>query len=496
MHTGNGVRLGLNGARRHAENTLEARLAKLERMVEELARSQRNGHQAIGGQPADGGAELHGDDGRVSTTTSAEPGDRPEGQAKEEVALAGQDGAKAEELLKEAKRQGSATLSALLGRALRRHLSNGPQIAGPLFDDAEMAELAKAFEATCGTADLLGRARIREKQQDERAVDASGGISQAAMSRPQTQAFGGYDSAPINALTAPLRREFLAFADIPAIKPFPPARALAYFRRLVPSLDVHPERFGQEQARRAFTLAGNTSLVLREKVQKAISDMIAEGDIPKGDAAVGRLLERTGCSRKNPVYAELVWRTNMIDAYQQGAQEELRHPDVLPDFPAWEWVAVDDNRLRDSHRKLAFDEYGKPRIYPSSITFQQVRDRHGYDGYQDRCNFKPLHKTELQRRLARGERLSTFAEVFGERHEQREQSAGVSDARSRQERGGRADRAEAAETPAGIRGVQGKASLRETRDSLIVYFTERLLHFAGQRFAEQLEAEYALAEQG
>ena len=36
----------------------------------------------------------------------------------------------------------------------------------------------------------------------------------------------------------------------------------------------------------------------------------------------------------------------------------------------------------------------------------------------------------------------------------------------------------------------------QEKAATIVYFTERLLYFAGQRFAEQLEAEYALAEQG
>ena len=470
MITGNGVSLGLNGARRFADNILEARLAKLERLVEGLVRSQHGSLHEHAAAGPDGAAIARGTEpaGRGGESDRQGGREQPEGSATQQVALAGSDGETAERLLAEAKRQGSATLSALLGRALRRHLEAGQAITGQLFDDAEMAELAKAFEATCATADLLGRARIRERQNDGQRNSRTPAMDSkpATLSDDYATAFG-FDNAPVSALTAQPRREFYSFADVPAIKPFPPQKALAYFRRLVPSLDVHPERFGAEQQRRAFTLAARTSLELKERVHKAIGDILASGDVPKGEGLVKQLLERTGCSRANPSYSEMVVRTNLIDAYQQGAQEELRHPDVLPDFPAWAWVAVDDNRLRPSHRKLAFDEHGRPKYYSSSMTFQQVRDMHGYDGFNDRCNFRPIHKSEWAELQRRGARFSTF----GERHES---VVVVNDPVP-----------DCVHLPS--RDALGK--------SLYSYFTERLAFHAGQRFAERLDYAAAVAEQ-
>lgn len=680
MFTGNGVRIPV-GANRRPDRAIEDRLARLERLVEDLVRKGSNTDVAsipVGGPEQ---ATDHVDDGRAEVVNAGGPGVPSGGglggggDGDEELALAGDDGAKAEELLAESKKQGAAALSAILGRALRRHLGDGrTMISGNLFDDSEVAELTRAFEATLATADLLGRARVHEladegqvlgQQQAARfaewydegkwvqigthdgeggslvfvkdgriqkgasalagktikglktpashpekpkegpavkgpAPDAAGAkpggnegkaspaapaegprvvddrspeekaaaakaraAAKKAASREQAKAtsdakkqqaaqekqewedearaagvepeemhgladdilasdaelkkersemlraartasvklghgsldaiafragrgedqdaikglddvahamaasypgqfHGGDDQAQlfdylVEGIPAPMPRAeaykqaidvlydrnrrrgaatsrpdddvpfselggsaigpftprpraFARFDEEGKIKPFPPARALAYFRKLVPSMRVTPERFGPENQRRAFTLAGRTSLTIRGLVQKAIADTLAEGNVPKGEALVKSLLERVGASRKNPQYAEMVFRTNMIDAYQKGAQEELQDPEVLPDFPAWQWVAINDNRLRDRHRKLAFDEQGRPRYYPSSVTFQQVRDHHGYDGYNDRCNFRPIHKAEWARLAARGARFSSFSE--------------------------------------------------------------------------------------
>lgn len=682
MFTGNGVRIPVGGTNRRPDRAIEDRLARLERLVEDLVRGNRGGINGDVGNLAVGGPEPaadHADDGGTEVVNANGPaGPAPAGQGlggggqgDEELALAGDDGAKAEELLAESKKQGAAALSAILGRALRRHLGDGrTMIAGNLFDDSEIAELTRAFEATLATADLLGRARVHELADEGQALgqqqavrfaewydegkwvqigahDGEGGSpvfikdgriqkgaaalagktikglktpashpeskpapsnapgpskppektapkapeppassagprvvddrtpeekaaaakakkaqkkaasreqakatleakkQQAAQEKqewedearaagvepeemhsladdilasdaelkkersemlraartasvklghgsldaiafragrgedqdaikglddvahamaasypgqfhggddqaqlfdylvegipapmPRSEAYkqaidvlydrnkrrgsatGGNDDVPfsevggsaIGPFTSGPRRSFVRFDEEGKIKPFPPAKALAYFRKLVPSMRVTPERFGPENQRRAFTLAGRTSLTIRGLVQKAIADTLAEGNVPKGEALVKSLLERVGASRKNPQYAEMVFRTNMIDAYQKGAQEELQHPEVLPDFPAWQWVAINDNRLRDRHRKLAFDEQGRPRYYPSSVTFQQVRDHHGYDGYNDRCNFRPIHKSEWARLAARGAQFSRFSE--------------------------------------------------------------------------------------
>lgn len=321
------------------------------------------------------------------------------------MALAGDDGDRAEDLLAESKRQGSATLNALLGRALRRHLgSGGYQINGELFDEAELTELTSALEATLATADLLGRARIR-------------GDAQHHAELAEKYSLDGN----VNALT-PLAKPFRAFADTPALKPLQPTKAIAYFRRLVPSLDVHPERFGQNNARRAFTLAGKTSLTLREKVQKAISDALSTGNTPQGEAFVRHLLDDVGASKRNPQYSEMVFRTNMMDAYTQGAMQELDHPDVAPEFPAWQYLGIDDHRAGSDHRPH-FNQY-----FPSSVSFAAVR---GPRVFNCRCNFRPVHKSEWSRLQSQGVGFSSYAERYRERSLDPQQPARLAGAGAR-----------------------------------------------------------------
>lgn len=89
-----------------------------------------------------------------------------DGAADRQVAGPRGDAAEAQRLLQRAGKQGSAVLSRIARSAVERLLGKtNPMNADKLFDDDEIADLAKALAATNATADLLGRSRIRERQE-------------------------------------------------------------------------------------------------------------------------------------------------------------------------------------------------------------------------------------------------------------------------------------------------------------------------------------------
>jgi SPP1 gp7 family putative phage head morphogenesis protein len=259
-------------------------------------------------------------------------------------------------------RNGRVALESVLRPAIIRALqSNGPGLPAHLFSDAELHRLTEALAGANAAADLLGRARVRE---------LAGGKRSFA--------------------------EFRQFADAP-IPPLSPEAALAYFRALVPTLGVDPQRYGRDMRRAAFTLAEATEQTLVEKVQAAIADVLESGTGPEGlagEEVVQQLLDAAGVTPANPQYAEMVFRTNAADSYNTGSWEEFRSPDLADDFPAWSYSAVTDARSRPHH--AARDG----QVYPAGTPFNTVRGTDISDTANCRCTFIPIHKSEIPPRSA------------------------------------------------------------------------------------------------
>lgn len=287
-------------------------------------------------------------------------GDFPESagrsrRAGDDVALAGPDGVQATALLRRSVRSGTAALGELAAAAVERLAAKGKGAmrASRLFTDDERQQFADTAAAIIATAELLGRARIRER---------------ARLAKAGTLRFS--DATP-----------FAAFADAP-IEPLMPLDALEYFRSLVPDLARTPATFGPRMERRAFALAVDADAVLLDKIKQSIAEAIADGLTPgAGGQAVQRILDDAGVSVRNPQYAEMVMRTNVMDAYNQGAMRELQEPDVAEAFPAWKFIGIADGRQRPSHA-VHFGKY-----YPTSATFAEVRDSVAgkFDGFNCRC---------------------------------------------------------------------------------------------------------------
>lgn len=292
----------------------------------------------------------------------------------DQVALAGPDGRRAAELLADAKSRGGEILNHLARRAVTRVMkSEDPQSEieslDTLLDDDERAALADALAAVTATADLLGRSRIRER------------AHQAELRHTQHVEFAEGDS-------------FQAFVDPPP--PVPPTRAIDYFKSLVPGLSVDPVTFGPAIYQQAFTMAATADQVLLGRVKDLILGALEVGSAPGTPQAIEDVLRGAGVLPGNPAYSDNVFRTNMMNSYNRGAQDELQSPGMADDyFPVWQYSGIADGRERQRHH-VHFDRY-----YPSQVTFEEVRDSElgSFDGFSCRCTLIPIDKftwAELQ----------------------------------------------------------------------------------------------------
>ena len=174
---------------------------------------------------------------------------------------------------------------------------------------------------------------------------------------------------------------FSDFAEpVPALAP---ESALAYFRKLVPALGESTVRYGPRLDRHTFTLAVASDQVILDRVKSAILTALQGGTATGATPDVQDILDSAGVSLNNPQYAEMVVRTNLLDAYNQGAEAELAEPEMKEAFPAWEYLGVLDTRTGDDH---------KPKIgkyYPSSVSFAEVR---GSRVWNCRCSFAPVSR--------------------------------------------------------------------------------------------------------
>lgn len=296
--------------------------------------------------------------------------DRPT-QPGADVAPTGNDTERAEQLLERSRREGIAVLARVVGSAVTRFAADGSPADETLFDDAERQELADALAAVTATADLLGRSRIRERQQK-------------AASQPER-----YSEEPTS---------FEVFAG-DDIKPLPPEKAVAYFRRLVPTLGTDVSKFAPAVESKAFTLAVATEETLLQKVKQVIQQRVETGvGISTAAADIQELLDAAGVSPRSPQYADMVFRTNAMNAYNAGATQEMQDSDVAETFPVWKYSGIRDGRQGDDHEP----HFG--RYYPNHVSFEEVR---GPRVWNCRCTSIPVDKWEWTKLQAQGAKIET-----------------------------------------------------------------------------------------
>jgi len=280
-------------------------------------------------------------------------------------------------LLADAQDAGREAMETVLRSAVTRriHITGGRPSANPLFTNNELQAFQQAILRAIISADLLGRARI---------------VRQAERFRSRKQTFAA-DVPDV-------------LADIPAI-PGIPVDVVEYFRSLVPTLGIDPAVYGPLMERHAFTLAVATEKTLLDKAQTAIADYLRtdwldpnSADKAHGAQVVQHVLDQCGVTAKHPQYAEMCFRTNVIDAFNTGATRQIASPEMQDEFPAIEYLGILDGREGDDHRP----KFGK--YYPASVPFPEIR---GPRVFNCRCTFRPIHVTEWDELKAAGAKLET-----------------------------------------------------------------------------------------
>lgn len=257
-----------------------------------------------------------------------------------------------------------------------------PLQASSLFTAEERQQLADALASTLATSDLLGRSRIHLRADQVRRRGPGFKFSEPT----SFQKFDD-DQSP----------------DAVKVSALPPSRALAYFATLIPTLTVSPT-YTSTIANNAFTLAGVTETNILQRVKDVIQGRLESGQaLRAAPTEIQRILDDAGVSVRNPNYSEMVFRTNMISSYNQGAQDAMRDPDVAELFPVWQYHGIRDGRQRLQHQA----HFG--RFFPTNVDFVTVRD-HFYEGepspWNCRCTSSPVSKWEWKRLQERGEDVS------------------------------------------------------------------------------------------
>ncbi|MGH8356227.1 MAG: phage minor head protein [Pseudomonas sp.] len=277
-----------------------------------------------------------------------------------------------EQLLSASMEQGTAVLAQLAALAVGRLVADPRQhLARRLFTDLELRALAAELAAARMSGDLLARALLQD---------------QAARARKKA----ARESARPSALY-----RLLEGSQVP---PLQPEAAIDFFRRLVPTLGTLPPRLLPDLRRQAFTLAVATDTELLKSVQSIITAFLGRGEPVDTPAAIGALLDAAGVAPKNPQYAEMVFRTNAMDSYNQGLQDELARE--VETFPVWLYSNPDDSRSRPTH--AARDG----NYYPTRTLFAQVRGTDAADVINCRCTAVPIDKWDWAERQARGAKLA------------------------------------------------------------------------------------------
>jgi hypothetical protein len=288
------------------------------------------------------------------------------------TALPGAAGKRLVELLGLAIKSGQPEMAQIVEAITRRALRTGEVT----FSESDRSRLAEAIQAAIVPAELMGRARIQR-------------FAELAANRE-----------PVTFSESPRILEVFA-------EPVPPLTtrwAIRYFERLIPKLGIDPDRYGQLMERHAMTLAEATEITTVKKVQAAITKYLGTDwasnpdpdERPSGARVVQQVLDEVGVSPANPQYAEMVFRTNVMDSYHAGESRMRADPAMQEALPVWEYLGIHDGREGSDHRP----KFGK--FYPASVSFAEVR---GARPFNCRCSSAPVPAARWEQLQAQGAKV-------------------------------------------------------------------------------------------
>lgn len=289
------------------------------------------------------------------------------------IATADGDGAQVERIADRS--QGPPTLYDGIRRGVRRLLREGPHralSATRLFNDQDMAKIGQSIAHHNATAEIAGRARIRQR----------------------TKPFASF--AEPTALFARGPSEVVE-----------PKAAVDWFRGIAPASRVHPAEFEARHDGSAFQLAATTDAKILEKVHEEIARRLLNGDpVNDGAKCIREILAKAGIGTTE-AYPRMVYRTNLMEAYRNGSWDEFSDPDLEEYFPVWEYMGIADGRERQGPYPKPDHHQHFGKYFPRHVSFFDVRGREGKDVCNCRCDMLPINKLDWRRLQRQGAVLST-----------------------------------------------------------------------------------------
>ena len=276
-----------------------------------------------------------------------------------------------------AEKRGTPLLATAVASALDRLRKSGRSAESIMadrhfFDERETALVAAAIYDVRVLADLAGREKALRQVDYAREQALQARVAHARRTTPWLLADDPDDDLGED-----------------AIWKMQPEKAIRYFEDLRPGKQL-PNDWSTGHRRQAFEMAVTSDQTLLDRVHGMIADRLKSG---KGyDFRFDLDMEDMGLGSDNPQYAEMVFRTNAMDSYTTGSYDAVAgDEDLAGEFPYWEYLVVDDDRLSDEHRENLAKGVNGTQYYPADVTFEEAR---GDRPFNCRCDLRWIHKFE------------------------------------------------------------------------------------------------------
>ncbi len=245
------------------------------------------------------------------------------------------------------------------------------------------ASLARSLRWAQAAADLLGRRRVRL---ESRAARASTVHRRMAVGASGSHGFAYAVGDPGDIVES-----------VPRV-PFEDAIADLLDRMPVGIRDVLGPKAEQIAAvyseRHAFALAQVADQTVTARIQQLLAKAVERGT--PTPSIIRQVLQQG--EDFTAAYAETVVRTNLATAYSAGRFREAADPDLREEFPAFEYQAIDDTRVRRGRKEdggenhLALDGFVARTTWDGWSTWAPP------NSYNCRCQLRLVGIDELQRR--------------------------------------------------------------------------------------------------
>jgi len=140
---------------------------------------------------------------------------------------------------------------------------------------------------------------------------------------------------------------------------------------------------------KVFAMAHSSSMILTQRIQASLRAIMESGEgLDKSENEILRIATEESHDFARS-YAATVYRTTVSTAYAQGRFEQAKDPDVAEAIPAFRFVALLDDRVRDNH--AAADGLIAATDDPIWLTMRPPL------GFQCRCGLEFVSVFDLER---------------------------------------------------------------------------------------------------